>query len=760
VPQSRQNGSMSVNFSYFLCCSPRTGSYLLAEALESTRIAGRPREFFDPNFDKRLLQSLGATEDREYLEKVLAIGTTPNGVFGVKLHWHQFEHLIAKLRLIQGDGSSDLELLRRTFPDLHYIYLTRRDKVRQAVSYYRAVQTDVWRIRPNPDANANREQRPLAALFDVESIDRYIALLSEHEARWRRHFERVGVVPMEVVYEDFPRAYESTVLAVLRNLGIPIPEGLIIAPPQLQKQADEISEDWVNRYLERKSKTRAVPRRLNPSYFISTTPRSGSTLLAEALESTRIAGKPKEFFDPHHEKLWLQSLGIAADSEYVEKILATGSTPNGVFGAKVHWHQFEHLTAKLRSIQDGSSSDLELLRRTFPDLRYVYLTRRDKVRQAVSYYRAIQTGVWWSIRPDAHQKPATPAPAPGPPPPFDFEQIDHWVTRLTSFESRWRRHFETLRVEPFQVVYEEFVESYEATVLALLRYLELPITEGVRVTPPRLRKQADDVSEEWVQRYHELKRPTGVVRRRVDLSYFIACTPRTGSTLLAEALELTRIAGKPKEYFEPSREKQWLEQLKVSADSDYFESILSAGTTPNGVFGAKVHWHQFTHLATKFREIRGAGLPDLEHLRGTFPGLRFVFLTRRDKVRQAVSYYRAIQTGVWWSIRPDAIANRPTPERPPVVAPLFDFEHIDHWVRRLAEFESEWRRYFLSLGVKPFEVAYEDFVETYESTVLAILGDLEIPISEGQRVAPPRLQKMADEVSEDWVCLYRKLKRT
>ena len=32
-----------------------------------------------------------------------------------------------------------------------------------------------------------------------------------------------------------------------------------------------------------------------------------------------------------------------------KKFLAPGMTPNGVFGAKVHWHQFVHLTTKLRS---------------------------------------------------------------------------------------------------------------------------------------------------------------------------------------------------------------------------------------------------------------------------------------------------------------------------------------------------------------------------------------------------------------------------
>ena len=53
------------------------------------------------------------------------------------------------------------------------------------------------------------------------------------------------------------------------------------------------------------------------SYFVSATPRSGSSLLAEALEFTTIAGRPREYFDPGHEKSWWTRLGITADTEYV-----------------------------------------------------------------------------------------------------------------------------------------------------------------------------------------------------------------------------------------------------------------------------------------------------------------------------------------------------------------------------------------------------------------------------------------------------------
>jgi LPS sulfotransferase NodH len=194
----------------------------------------------------------------------------------------------------------------------------------------------------------------------------------------------------------------------------------------------------------------------------------------------------------------------ASDAEYFEQALAAGTTPNGVFGAKVLWHQFEHLLVQLRRVQGNGLSDPELLRRTFPDLRYIFLTRRDKLRQAISYDRAIRSGAWWSIA--APADPQTPALPSVSAPSFVFETIDDWVTRLSEFEAHWRRHFQRIKVEPYEVAYEDLAEDYESTVHAVLRHLELPLSEGRKVAPPRLRKQADPVTEEWVRRYQELKR--------------------------------------------------------------------------------------------------------------------------------------------------------------------------------------------------------------------------------------------------------------
>lgn len=52
------------------------------------------------------------------------------------------------------------------------------------------------------------------------------------------------------------------------------------------------------------------------------------------------------------------------------------------------------------------------------------------------------------------------------------------------------------------IFYEDFIQSYEEPVRTLLDYLELD-SQSATIAPPELIKLADDVSEEWVQRFRE-----------------------------------------------------------------------------------------------------------------------------------------------------------------------------------------------------------------------------------------------------------------
>ncbi|MBV9278904.1 MAG: hypothetical protein JOZ41_02370 [Chloroflexi bacterium] len=80
---------------------------------------------------------------------MLREGTTPNGIFGVKvMATYVVEDVLGRLRRLPDRASLPAPaLLTSVFPNLHYVHMRRRDRVRQAVSWVRAHQTGIWSQR-------------------------------------------------------------------------------------------------------------------------------------------------------------------------------------------------------------------------------------------------------------------------------------------------------------------------------------------------------------------------------------------------------------------------------------------------------------------------------------------------------------------------------------------------------------------------------------------------------------------------------------
>jgi LPS sulfotransferase NodH len=241
--------------SYLICCCERTGSTLLDYALIGTGIAGRPRSYFNriAHYNPRIWRILGnAKDDDEYLDKVVVAATTPNGVFGAKVHWQHFQNLIAKAeRGSQAFESrfpaSVPDRLREHFPELRYIWLTRQNAVARAISHYRVKKTNRWQIDSRwitDDTGGEGEPE-----FDFDEIAAFIRLGEIEDASWRQFFQEHNILPLELTYEELIRDIDGTVRRVLGFLGIPT-EDVKVPPPTLRKQADDLSREWEERYRQ------------------------------------------------------------------------------------------------------------------------------------------------------------------------------------------------------------------------------------------------------------------------------------------------------------------------------------------------------------------------------------------------------------------------------------------------------------------------------------------------------------------------------
>ncbi|HEY2181530.1 MAG TPA: Stf0 family sulfotransferase [Solirubrobacteraceae bacterium] len=273
---------MKPMLSYLVCATPRSGSTLLCHELDRTGLAGhpqeyfealrrsglprRPHEYFDPERHPNIVERLAFREMLEdaptpnplwhpdtydqYLEWALDEGTTPNGVFGAKLMWGYLGDFAELLRGIDGMAGRSLpDLLSRAFPGLRYVQITRRDKVRQAVSLWKAVQTQAWQ-RDAGASDDGHDGRLLEPVFSFRAINYLMRQLTAHDASWDAYFLGLGYEPLKVTYEELAESTEDVVHSVLEHLGIAAPQNLQIGPPRLSVQADEISELWVARVLE------------------------------------------------------------------------------------------------------------------------------------------------------------------------------------------------------------------------------------------------------------------------------------------------------------------------------------------------------------------------------------------------------------------------------------------------------------------------------------------------------------------------------
>jgi LPS sulfotransferase NodH len=244
--------------SYIIWFSQRVGSTMLCQALEDTGVAGRPHEWLN-NVGRpgpEMLAHYGVTSARELRDELWRRGTTGNGVFAVKYGMGAELHadLTALFAgVLAGEDDPDgRKAWAAFFPDCRHVFLTRRNKLRLAVSWWRAIKSQEWH-RPNRLDTAVGEPPPRSRAADV--IDQYDRAALEsllrgaavREAEMQDRFERWGVVPYTVVYEDLIAAYEPTVRGLLRFLDLPGAASLPIPAPAFDRLADEASEAWYQR---------------------------------------------------------------------------------------------------------------------------------------------------------------------------------------------------------------------------------------------------------------------------------------------------------------------------------------------------------------------------------------------------------------------------------------------------------------------------------------------------------------------------------
>jgi trehalose 2-sulfotransferase len=199
--------------------------------------------------------------------------------------------------------------------------------------------------------------------------------------------------------------------------------------------------------------------------------------------------------------------------------------------------------------------------------------------------------------------------------------------------------------------------------------------------------------------------PLGALKAR----YAIACTARTGSTALCDGLD--RFGLRAHEYFNSPGFILEARQTYGIRTTGQFGRLLAERFSPGGRFCTKI---SFPYLAWLFL---------LNEYPGSLKNWKFVFLTRQDIVRQAVSGYIADFTGSW---------KQETPPARQISEGDYNFSDIYEIMRAYCHENSCWELFFTLFGIEPLRITYEMLDTQFDTTlesVAAFLG-LPLPVSE------------------------------
>lgn len=222
-PSAKMSGNIR---GYAISGEQRSGSSFLCQVLTSTGVLGRPLEYFNAPGLARF-QPHYPQDGEGQLREITGQGKTPNGVYGVKLFSADFD------RMAPTGWTTHL-------PNLHFVWLTRRDLLSQAISVVRIAQTGQYASYARAEADP---------VYVRERIAREIHRLAYGQARWAAFFARCGLKPLHLTYEEVAAHPQSAADAVARLVGLETDATIDAAQIHTRVQRDAISEEWRARFV-------------------------------------------------------------------------------------------------------------------------------------------------------------------------------------------------------------------------------------------------------------------------------------------------------------------------------------------------------------------------------------------------------------------------------------------------------------------------------------------------------------------------------
>ncbi|MBA3810796.1 MAG: hypothetical protein H0X27_03950 [Caulobacteraceae bacterium] len=219
-------------------------------------------------------------------------------------------------------------------------------------------------------------------------------------------------------------------------------------------------------------------RALNHRYVIAASARTGSNLLCERLRAH--GAVVQELFHTTRIKKALAAQRLNSLQGYCEKMVKRYGA-DGTFGVK---GSFDVLApfALAGEIPDHIA-----------DWRFVYLTRGDLIKQAISHFVAEKSGSWRSVKEGVPLEDSD----------YDGTRVARLVERHKRGNALWEDLFSVHRIDPFRVTYEQLAADPPGAAAHVAAFLGLHGEAIAKKSNPPLVKQATSLNARWEARFRE-----------------------------------------------------------------------------------------------------------------------------------------------------------------------------------------------------------------------------------------------------------------
>lgn len=229
---------------YLITSTRRAGTRYLCSMLQGLKI-GNPKEI-----------TLYEYLDLNSIEKIYDSGAANNIWAGI-IHRCHYNRTLQTLRELSGiKGIDDYTTLFKIFPNIKFIYLHRIDKIAQAVSLEKAIQSEQWCIH-----HSNKKEQKNVR-YNQKRIEQNIKNLYLADSEWSRFYQLNRINPVYITYEELKKDPIPQINKICQLLNIETPQNIetVLNSTALPKrQSNQINREWIERFLKTNPHDQYIP---------------------------------------------------------------------------------------------------------------------------------------------------------------------------------------------------------------------------------------------------------------------------------------------------------------------------------------------------------------------------------------------------------------------------------------------------------------------------------------------------------------------